>query len=207
MKPLPKNLLHVTTRREWRAWLEAHYQSEPDVWLVYHRAASGTGRISYNDAVEEALCFGWIDSTARRIDDDRFAQRFSPRRRNSPYSQMNIERLRGLVARRRVKPAVRARLPDLSEDAFEYPEDIVRAIQANPHAWRNYERLPARYRRIRVAYIDGARKRPAEFEKRLQNFIRRTAKGERFGFGGIDAYFDDPPEDGRTRRKPPPGDR
>jgi uncharacterized protein YdeI (YjbR/CyaY-like superfamily) len=194
MKPSPDDLLHVTTRREWRAWLEANYRSRPDVWLVFHRAATGKARVSYNDAVEEALCFGWIDSTARRIDDERFAQRFSPRRKNSPYSQMNIERLRELVARRRVKPAVQAQLPDLSVEAFTYPDDILRAIRKDRDAWRNYQKLSARYRRIRVAYIEGARKRPAEFEKRLQNFIRRTAKGERFGFGGIGAYFDDPPD-------------
>jgi uncharacterized protein YdeI (YjbR/CyaY-like superfamily) len=67
--------LHVTTRKAWRSWLKGHYQSKAEIWLVYHKKESGKPRISYNDAVEEALCFGWIDSTAKKLDEERFAQR------------------------------------------------------------------------------------------------------------------------------------
>jgi len=87
MRPSPdKNkMLHATTRQEWRTWLEKHYRSETEVWLVYARKHSGKPRIAYNDAVEEALCFGWIDSTVKSIDQDSFAQRFSVRKPQSPY--------------------------------------------------------------------------------------------------------------------------
>ena len=87
-------LLYVTNGREWRDWLKRHYKSEKEVWLVYYKKHTGKPRISYNDAVEEALCFGWIDSTVKTIDEDRYAQRFSLRNPKSPYSQANKERLR-----------------------------------------------------------------------------------------------------------------
>jgi uncharacterized protein YdeI (YjbR/CyaY-like superfamily) len=86
--------LYLTTRKDWRAWLEENYKSEPEIWLVYPRKGTGQPRIPYNDAVEEALCYGWIDSLNRTIDDERFAQRYSPRKPNSAYSQTNKERLK-----------------------------------------------------------------------------------------------------------------
>jgi uncharacterized protein YdeI (YjbR/CyaY-like superfamily) len=191
MGKAPSPLLEVATRREWRAWLQKHYRTEPEIWLVFHRASSGKPRIPYNDAVEEALCFGWIDSTVRSVDEERFAQRFSPRRPNSSYSQMNKERLRDLAARGRVKRGVLESLPDLSIESFRIADDILEAIKANPEAWRNFKRFSGRYKRIRIAFIEGARGRPAEFRKRLAHFVRMTEKNKRFGFGGIEGYFED----------------
>jgi uncharacterized protein YdeI (YjbR/CyaY-like superfamily) len=103
-----RSLLHIVNRREWRAWLRKHYKSEKEIWLVSYKKHTGKPRILYNDAVEEALCFGWIDSTVRTLDDKRFAQRFSPRRPGSPYSQANKERLRSLVSKRKVVREVAA---------------------------------------------------------------------------------------------------
>lgn len=90
-------LLYLTNRKEWRDWLKKHHKSEKEVWLVYYKKHTGKPRILYNDAVEEALCFGWIDSTVKRIDQDRFAQRFSLRNPKSAHSQANKERLGELV--------------------------------------------------------------------------------------------------------------
>ena len=89
-----KDTLYVTTRKEWRDWLKKHYRSEKEIWLVYYKKHTGKPRINYNEAVEEALCFGWIDSTVKSIDEGRFAQRFSWRNPKRPYSQANKERLR-----------------------------------------------------------------------------------------------------------------
>jgi uncharacterized protein YdeI (YjbR/CyaY-like superfamily) len=186
-----KNLLHVTSREEWRAWLARHYRTESEAWLVYHRTGSGKPRISYNDAVEEALCFGWVDSTAKGIDERRFAQRFSPRRPGSPYSAINMERLRRLAARGLIRADVRKTLPDLSVKRFRTPSDIVAALKERPQAWRNYRKLPAAYKRIRIGFIEGARDRPGEFQKRLRYFVRMTERNKRFGFGGVEGYFED----------------
>lgn len=189
-KPLDESqLLYVTERVDWRAWLAANYQHAREIWLVYPRKGSGLKRIVYNDAVEEALCFGWIDSTVRGLDTQRFAQRFSPRKPNASYSQANIERLRRLVPAGQVLPGVVARLGDLLERPFEIPAEILAAIQANPTAWQHFQAFSPSYVRIRIAFIESARQRPAEYAKRLRHFIEMTAKNKLFGFGGIDEYY------------------
>ena len=182
-------LLHLTQPSEWRDWLLKHYQSEQEVWLVYYKQHTGKPRIQYNDAVEEALCFGWIDSIVRSIDQDRFAQRFSVRRARTPYSQANRERLRELVKQRKVVAEVLATLGTTLEERFEIAPDILEAIRANQEAWENFQRLSPSYIRIRIAFIEGARRRPQEFKKRLRHFIDLTAQNKKFGFGGIEKYY------------------
>ena len=181
--------LYVTDRKKWRQWLRQHYKTEKDIWLVYYKKESGKPRIEYNDAVEEALCFGWIDSTVRTIDKQKFAQRFSPRKPNSKYSQANKERLRTLLKRKKVIKEVRDTLGNISEEKFVIPKDILQAIKVNREAWKNFQKFSDSYKRIRVAFIDGARKRPAEFQKRLAYFIRMTGKNKQFGFGGIEKHY------------------
>lgn len=183
------NLLYVADRSEWRDWLEKNYQSEKDVWLVFYKKHTGMQRILYNDAVEEALCFGWIDSTVRSIDGDRYAQRFSPRNPKTPYSQANKERLRELVKQGRVVKEVVESLGDILEEQFEIPGDILEAIRENEAAWKNFQEFTEPYIRIRIAFIDGARNRPEEFQKRLRYFIEMTEKNKQFGFGGIEKYY------------------
>jgi uncharacterized protein YdeI (YjbR/CyaY-like superfamily) len=106
-------LLYISKRQEWRMWLKQHYHSEKEVWLVFYKKHAGKPSIAYNEAVEEALCFGWIDSTVRKIDKDRYAQRFSPRKPRRPYSQSNKERLRRLIEKGLVAEDVLASLGDM----------------------------------------------------------------------------------------------
>jgi len=173
--------LYVTDREEWRQWLSEHHASEPEIWLVYFRKASNKPRISYNEAVEEALCFGWIDSTYKDIDEECFAQRFSPRNPKSPFSPMNKERARRLIEQGRMTRAGLDKLGDSLDDAFEVPPDILEALQADEQVWENFQRFPESYKRIRVGWIDGARHRPEEFRKRLRYFIKMTAKNKQYG--------------------------
>ncbi len=187
--PDKAKLLYVTDRKQWREWLKKHYKSENEVWLIYYKKHTGRPRIVYNDAVEEALCFGWIDSIVRSIDRDRFAQRFSPRKPRSPYSQANKERLRKLIKEGKVIRDVLPTLGNILDEPFAVPADILEAVKADKEAWRNFQSLSAPYIRMRIAYIDGARKRPAEFEKRLRHFIAMTGKNRLFGFGGIEKYY------------------
>lgn len=182
-------LLYVSSRDEWRQWLQEHYKSANEVWLVFYKKHTGKPRISYNDAVEEALCFGWIDSTVRSIDADKFAQRFTPRKRKAAYSQANQERLRELVRQGKVIEEVLATLGELNEERFEVPADILEAVRANEQAWRNFQGFSEAYIRVRVAFIEAARKRPQEFAKRLRYFIEMTEKNKQFGFGGIEKYY------------------
>ncbi len=181
--------LYVTDRKDWRRWLRAHYKTEKEIWLIYYRKETGRPRISYNDAVEEALCFGWIDSIVKSLDRERTVQRFSPRKPGSKYSPANLERLRNLLEQGKVIKQVRDTLEDLSEDRMEIPADILEAIKASPDAWKNFQKFSEPYKRIRIGFIVGARKRPAEFQKRLRHFIRMTEKNKQYGFGGIEKHF------------------
>jgi uncharacterized protein YdeI (YjbR/CyaY-like superfamily) len=181
--------LYVVKRGDWRKWLRQHYKTKKEIWLVYYKKGSGKPRIEYNDAVEEALCFGWIDSIVRTLDEQRFAQRFSPRKPGSKYSPANKERLRSLLKKKKVIKEVRETLGDLGDEKFVIPEDILAEIKANKEAWKHFQKFSDAYKRIRIGFIDGARNRPAEFKKRLAYFIRMTEKNKQFGFGGIEKHY------------------
>ena len=181
--------LNTPHRAEWRAWLAKHFQSESEIWLLYPRKASGKARIIYNDAVEEALCFGWIDSIIKSYDEETSAQRFTPRNKKSGYSQTNKERLRRLHAQGLLDASVLAKAEAAMAEPFEWPEDIMAALKSNEDAWKHFQTFSKPYQRIRVAYIETARQRGDEFDKRLASFLKKTAAGKQFGFGGIEAYF------------------
>jgi uncharacterized protein YdeI (YjbR/CyaY-like superfamily) len=174
--------LYVKDREEWRKWLEEHHDNEDEVWLVYYKKGSGKGRIPYNDAVEEALCFGWIDSTNKDMGDgERLAQRFTPRKAKSGWSPMNKERARRLIADGKMTQAGLDALGDALEGEFTFAEDILVRLKEDEQTWENYRGFPESYKRIRVGWVEGARDRPEEFEKRLRYFLKMTAKGKRFG--------------------------
>jgi uncharacterized protein YdeI (YjbR/CyaY-like superfamily) len=181
--------LYVDNRKDWRMWLQNHFQSENEIWLVFPRKHTGKPSIVYNDAVEEALCFGWIDSIRKKLDDDHSAQRFSPRKARSNWSQPNIERLRWLLDNDLVHESFIAQYRQVAAAEFEFPQDILKRIQQNEKAWQNYENFSPAYKRIRIAYIESARGRLDQFEKRLNNFIAKTGAGKMIGYGGIEKYY------------------
>ena len=185
-----RNIVSCTDRKQWRKWLQEHFETEEEVWFVFPSADSGETGVSYNDAVEEALCFGWIDGRAGTLDSTHQLRRFTPRRKGSGYSRPNIERLIFLDAQGLIHPKVRPLVEAVIRAPFVFPEDILDAVRADAAAWSNYQSFPEPYKRIRIAYIDAARKRPAEFRKRLANFIRKTRENRRIvGYGGIDRYY------------------
>jgi len=173
--------LYVSDRKAWRAWLAKNHDKEKEVWLAYYLKGSGKPRIPYNDAVEEALCFGWIDSTVKKIGKDRNAQRFSPRNKNSPLSEMNKERVRRLVKRGKMTPAGMRKIRRFLVEKFSMPKDILLALKKDMGTWRNFNDFPEFYKRIRIGWIEGARDRPAVFETRLRYFLRMTKANKRFG--------------------------
>ena len=181
---------YTADRSVWRKYLEEYFRTKTEIWFVFPMKASSEDGLSYNDAVEEALCFGWIDSTVKHIDELHRAQRFTPRRKGSPYSRPNIERLIWLDARGMIHPLVRESVLPVITAPFEFPQDILEALMRDDTVWENYQRFSEPYRRIRVAYIEAARKRPAEFEKRLKSFIEKTRQNKLIsGFGGIEKYY------------------
>jgi len=174
--------LDVGTRAAWRAWLRRNHARKKEIWLVMHAKASSETSVAYNDAVDEALCFGWIDSTVKKVGPLSRAQRFTPRRQGSPVSEMNRARARRLVRERRMTPAGRAALGTaLKREPLVVAADVRRALRAEPGAWDRFEKFPAAYRRIRLGFIEGARGRPEIFATRLGYFVRMTAQGKRYG--------------------------
>ena len=184
------NTFYTSHREEWRAWLSANFDMEKEVWFVFPMKAAGEEALSYNDAVEEALCFGWIDGVIKHIDPTHRAQRFTPRRAGSPYSRPNIERLIWLEEQKLIHPSIRERVLSIIKAPYLFPEDIIAAIKRDEKAWEHYNSFAPSYKRIRVAYIDAARKRPEEFQKRLDSFIKKTRENKLIiGYGGIDKYY------------------
>ncbi len=183
-------LFQTAERAAWRQYLAEHFETAAEVWFVFPDKAAGEESLSYNDAVEEALCFGWIDSTNRRLDERHCIRRFSPRKKGSAYSQPNIERLIWLDARGLIHPKVRDSVRPVIEAPFVFPADILAALRQDETVWENYQRFSEPYKRIRVAYVEAARKRPEEFQKRLNSLIEKTRRNRLImGYGGIEKYY------------------
>ena len=181
---------YTSSREAWRTWLFKNYRTAKEVWFVFPMKESGEESLSYNDAVEEALCFGWIDSTIKHIDRTHRAQHFTPRKKGSAYSRPNIERLIWLEKNNLLMDEIRAEVLPLIRSPYVFPDDIITSIKSDFRAWENFQTLSDGYKRIRIAYIDAARKRPEEFKKRLENFIAKTRDGKLIkGFGGIEKYY------------------
>jgi uncharacterized protein YdeI (YjbR/CyaY-like superfamily) len=184
--------LYVKNRDQWRAWLQKHHATKREIWLIYYKKDSGRQRIPYNDAVEEALCFGWIDSTLKAIDKEKFAQRFSPRNPRSVWSAMNKERVRRLFKQRKMTPAGLAKLDPhfrsslktskgKAKEKLFIPPDILEALKQDKKVWKNFRKFPESYKRIRIGWVDASRHRREFFKKRLQYFLKMTAQNKRYG--------------------------
>jgi len=181
--------LYVTKRKDWRKWLAKNHKKEKEIWLIYYRKSSRKPRISYDDAVLEALAYGWIDGIVKKIDEESFTQRFSPRRKTSVLSQMNKERIRELIKEGKMTKAglkAIAHVFDPKKDKTEkliIPPTILKALKANEKAWKYFQRMPLPYKRIRIAYIESYRKYDKNiYKKSLTYFIKATAQNKRIGF-------------------------
>jgi len=187
--PDPSLLLEVSKRSDWRAWLRRHYKIDHEIWLVFYKKHTSRPRVSYNDAVEEALAFGWIDSVAKKLDEDRYAQRFTPRK-SKHYSESNVARLRAMAAKGKIMPEVLEKVrPLLVEKRVHVPADILAALKADPETWKNFRAFSDSYKRIRIGYLQGSRDRPEQFAKRLRNFLKMTKANRLIGFGGIEKHY------------------
>lgn len=175
--------LYVKDRRAWRAWLKKHHKTAKDIWLVYYNKASGKPRIPYNDAVEEALCFGWIDSTVKKIEEQSSLQRFSPRRKGSVLSEMNKERMRRLIKSGKMTKAgldAVSHHPNFHDEEFVIPPWILKALKKDKEVWRNFQKFTEGYKRIRVGWIRDSGIAESR-KKRLAYFLKLTKAGKRFG--------------------------
>jgi uncharacterized protein YdeI (YjbR/CyaY-like superfamily) len=178
-------ILRVTSRQQWRAWLSKHHTSSPGIWFVFYKAHTGVKSIPLEDMVREALCFGWIDSLVKRLDDDRYAVKVTPRKPTSKWSDINRKRWAELKAAGLLTAAGISAAPTSDTYARRpvipiLPTYIAKALKGNPGAWRFFRELAPTYRRHFVAWIHTA-KRPDTRERRIREAITLLAAGKKLG--------------------------
>ena len=177
--------LRVRSRQQWRAWLAKHHTSSPGVWLVFYKAHTGVKSIPYEDTVREALCFGWIDSLVKRLDDDRYALKVTPRQPTSKWSDLNRKRWADLKATGRLTSAGLAAAPTSNTYAPRpaipaLPVYIATALKAHSKAWEFFRQLPPTHRRDFVVWIHTA-KRAETRARRIRESIALLAAGKKLG--------------------------
>ena len=176
--------LSLRTRQQWQAWLRRCHASSSGVWLTFHKSASGVPSIDYDDAVRDALCFGWVDSLIKRLDDHRYARKFTPRRPDSKWSDSNRKRWAELKAAGLLAAAGHAAAPTDKDarppDAPELPGYIATAFKADAKAWRTFQQLAPSHRRHYVLWIHTA-VRPETRQKRIAQSLALLAAGKKLG--------------------------
>jgi uncharacterized protein YdeI (YjbR/CyaY-like superfamily) len=178
--------LDVRTRPKWRTWLRQHHASSPGVWLVFHKRHTAIQCLEYGEAVEEALCFGWVDSLIKRLDDDRYARKFTPRKPDSAWSTINRKRYAKLKAAGLLEAPGLARPPTNRSGDLPIPAGggvpayIEEQLKTHTRAWQFFERLAPSHKRMYVAWIDSA-KRDETKQKRIREVIAKLAAGKKPG--------------------------
>jgi uncharacterized protein YdeI (YjbR/CyaY-like superfamily) len=184
-----EDAIFFETPAELRGWLEEHHASANELWVGYYKKASGRRSLTWSDVVDEALCFGWIDGKAQRIDEHRYRQRLTPRRRNSNWSDVNIAKVAELRAQGRMTPAGEAAFAARREDrdapysyerrheaAFDSEQET--AFRANASAWEWFNAQSPSYRTMATFWVVSA-KRPDTRARRLASLIECSAEGRR----------------------------
>lgn len=178
----PINILKAKNREELRLWLENNYETQKECWVIVKRGKSqNDDTFWYIDAVEEALCFGWIDSTVKKLDTGITIQRLSPRKKGSIWSELNKERCRRMEKLGKMTQAGKKVLPDMSEKGFNIDIDILEALKKDEIVWANFHKFPSLYQRVRIDTIQIKKKNPQLFQKRLEKLIENTKNGIVYG--------------------------
>lgn len=178
----PINILKAKNKEELRLWLENNYEIQKECWVIVKRGKpQNDDTFWYIDAVEEALCFGWIDSTVKKLDTGITIQRLSPRKKGSIWSELNKERCRRMEKLGKMTQAGKKVLPDMSEKGFNIDIDILEALKKDEIVWANFHKFPSLYQRVRIDTIQIKKKNPQLFQKRLEKLIENTKKGIMYG--------------------------
>jgi uncharacterized protein YdeI (YjbR/CyaY-like superfamily) len=188
MVKAPPNSIHPKTRAEWRKWLELHHTRTQGVWLISYKKTTGKPRFDYDEAVEEALCFGWIDSKPNKLDDERSMLWFAPRKAGTGWSKINKARAEKLIEAGTMTLAGLAKIDAAKEDgswsaldtieALEVPSDLAAALSANPIAQQHFDAFPRSVKRAILEWISTARK-PETRAKRVEETARLAAENIR----------------------------
>lgn len=189
---------HPKTRNAWRKWLEKNHSNSPGIWLIYYKKESGKRKFDYADAVEEALCFGWIDSLPRKIDDERSALKFTPRKPKSVWSKLNKQRIEKLLEQKLMTRSGLAKIElakkngswdtlnssDLHTDNNSMPDDLKKNLSKYKKALANFTAFPPGYRKQFLFWIDSA-KRPETRAARIKQTVLMAAANKKPGLKGF----------------------
>lgn len=189
---------HPLTRKQWRQWLLKHHKAAAGVWFIFYKKESGKPRVSYDDAVEEALCFGWIDSLPRKLDTERSALKFTPRKPKSVWSKLNKSRIEKLIHSKRMTPAGFAAIEqakkngswdalttsDAQADNNQLPDDLQKALSRDKNAINNFNAFSQSTRKQFLSWIDSA-KRPETRSARIQQTFLMAAANKKPGLKGF----------------------
>ena len=181
-----QELLTFVSRSEWRSWLEENHCTIKEAWLIHFKKLSGRSSITYDEALAEALCFGWIDGKKRSIDAERYAFRFTPRGANSAWSELNITRAKALIRAGKMTAAgLRAfknhkqrKIPPLPETL---PAELQEAFKSHTAAWQNFLAFPPGYRRVCIGWVASAKREETQF-RRLSMLIEHSAANTKIRF-------------------------
>jgi len=183
--------LYFKSPREWRTWLASNHDQETGIWLIFFKKESGKPSLDYESAVEEALCFGWIDSIIKKIDESKYARKFTPRKETSKWSETNKRRVARLIKNKRMTKIGLAKIeaakkngqwdkPDRPDISFEVPAEFKQALNKNRRAKDFFEQLSPSYRKQFIGWIVVAR-RPETRKKRIKESVEILAKGQKLG--------------------------
>ena len=190
--------VHPKTRKQWRQWLKKNHLTSPGIWIIYFKKQSGKPRVSYDEAVEEALCFGWIDSLPRKLDDERAMLKFTPRKPKSVWSDLNKARVEKLITQKQMTSAGLAKIEQAKKDgswnllnASNYhtdnnslPDDLQKAFSKNKKSFENFNAFPSSYRRRFLFWIDSA-KRTETRTARIKQTVLMAAVNKKPGLKGF----------------------
>lgn len=188
----PTEKLYVTDRDRWRMWLKKNHKAKKEIWLIYYKKHTGNARIPYDDAVEEALCFGWIDSTVKRIDDEKYAQKFTPRSDKSNWSELNIKRAEKMIREGRMTKAGLAKFDETkkiiqkekkakpAKKRLVIPPDLKEALSTNKKALQNFNNFAPSYKKLYIGWIVDAKKKETR-EKRIRQTVKWAAQNKKPG--------------------------
>jgi uncharacterized protein YdeI (YjbR/CyaY-like superfamily) len=184
--------LYLSTRKQWRQWLTNNHKTVKEIWLVYYRKETGKPSIPYEDSVEEALCFGWIDSIIKKLDSDNYARKFTPRTNMTKWSNPNKKRMSKMLAAGLVTNAGLATIENIKlaadksgaapkkPSAIEIPDYIREAFKRNKTVWDNFSALAKSYQRDYILWISSAKKEETRV-RRIEEAIKLLSQNQKLG--------------------------
>ena len=183
--------LHFKNRNEWRKWLEINHKNIKEVWLIHYKKPSNKKSINHFEAVEEALCFGWIDSKLKKIDEERFILRYSPRKQKSIWSKINKEKAEELITSGKMTKSGLEKIKDAKKQGLwdtaytnlvkdRLPSDLKNSLMQNKTAWINFQKFANSYRNMYIGWVKGAKTQETR-KRRINEVVKRAAKNKKPG--------------------------